>query len=149
MKIRVLLSWISCPLFVSLALAQDSKFRPNNQQIPVPDCLSLKGLLDSSYKPCAADDHQLWLKDITHWRDERRIRIGYNGSRYEIPELLWTQSSFIQPQMMVQDRFFFDPIAGKYTVDRYLDDLQKRSEEHTSELQSRLHLVCRLLLEKK
>src|SRR2546422_6849096 len=25
----------------------------------------------------------------------------------------------------------------------------KRSEEHTSELQSRLHLVCRLLLEKK
>src|SRR2546429_3766471 len=28
-------------------------------------------------------------------------------------------------------------------------DLNKRSEEHTSELQSRLHLVCRLLLEKK
>src|SRR2546429_6838825 len=27
--------------------------------------------------------------------------------------------------------------------------LQMRSEEHTSELQSRLHLVCRLLLEKK
>src|SRR2546422_2121271 len=33
-----------------------------------------------------------------------------------------------------------------------LDDALKlfeRSEEHTSELQSRLHLVCRLLLEKK
>src|SRR5687768_18196106 len=30
------------------------------------------------------------------------------------------------------------------------DDLtRERSEEHTSELQSRLHLVCRLLLEKK
>src|SRR2546422_4201089 len=27
--------------------------------------------------------------------------------------------------------------------------LRGRSEEHTSELQSRLHLVCRLLLEKK
>src|SRR2546429_6991745 len=27
--------------------------------------------------------------------------------------------------------------------------LSLRSEEHTSELQSRLHLVCRLLLEKK
>src|SRR2546429_6556546 len=26
---------------------------------------------------------------------------------------------------------------------------RERSEEHTSELQSRLHLVCRLLLEKK
>src|SRR2546429_5998343 len=29
------------------------------------------------------------------------------------------------------------------------DDVTERSEEHTSELQSRLHLVCRLLLEKK
>src|SRR3989442_9279859 len=29
------------------------------------------------------------------------------------------------------------------------NDLQDRSEEHTSELQSRPHLVCRLLLEKK
>src|SRR2546429_5235312 len=28
-------------------------------------------------------------------------------------------------------------------------DKGRRSEEHTSELQSRLHLVCRLLLEKK
>ena len=126
MKIRLLLSLISCSFFAFLALAQDSKFRPNNQQIPVPDCLSIKGLLDSGYKPCTAEDQQLWLKDITHWRDERRIRIGYNGSRYEMPELAWTQSSFMQPQMMVQDRFFYDPVAGKYTVDHYLDDLQKR-----------------------
>src|SRR2546429_3262213 len=29
------------------------------------------------------------------------------------------------------------------------DQRKSRSEEHTSELQSRLHLVCRLLLEKK
>src|SRR2546422_8420679 len=32
---------------------------------------------------------------------------------------------------------------------RYASAHQWRSEEHTSELQSRLHLVCRLLLEKK
>src|SRR5256884_5482020 len=30
-----------------------------------------------------------------------------------------------------------------------LEPCESRSEEHTSELQSRLHLVCRLLLEKK
>src|SRR2546422_10682812 len=30
-----------------------------------------------------------------------------------------------------------------------VSDTLARSEEHTSELQSRLHLVCRLLLEKK
>src|SRR6476620_12454387 len=32
---------------------------------------------------------------------------------------------------------------------RRRDDLGRRSEEHTSELQSRQYLVCRLLLEKK
>src|SRR5256884_1421551 len=32
---------------------------------------------------------------------------------------------------------------------RKIESDTERSEEHTSELQSRLHLVCRLLLEKK
>ena len=27
---------------------------------------------------------------------------------------------------MVEDRYFYDPVAGKYTVDRYLDDVTKR-----------------------
>src|SRR2546429_1411239 len=36
--------------------------------------------------------------------------------------------------------------AGRVVVER---GGEERSEEHTSELQSRLHLVCRLLLEKK
>ena len=57
---------------------------------------------------------------------EQRIRIGYDDSEYHRPELAWTQSSFIQPQMMIHDRYFYDPVAGKYTVDRYLDDLQHR-----------------------
>src|SRR2546422_7252248 len=34
-------------------------------------------------------------------------------------------------------------------TDGLLEVYRPRSEEHTSELQSRLHLVCRLLLEKK
>src|SRR5437899_12662834 len=34
-------------------------------------------------------------------------------------------------------------------VNRFLFDTRTRSEEHTSELQSLRHLVCRLLLEKK
>src|SRR2546422_8264357 len=38
---------------------------------------------------------------------------------------------------------------GRAVPDHRGGRLQERSEEHTSELQSRLHLVCRLLLEKK
>src|SRR2546422_3922838 len=55
---------------------------------------------------------------------------------------------------------FRSPGIGRYrgVVSRYnglrssrsrLIRVGPRSEEHTSELQSRLHLVCRLLLEKK
>src|SRR2546429_4801490 len=36
-----------------------------------------------------------------------------------------------------------------YTAASAMAGWRSRSEEHTSELQSRLHLVCRLLLEKK
>src|SRR2546422_3727141 len=38
---------------------------------------------------------------------------------------------------------------GECDVDYEAATIRLRSEEHTSELQSRLHLVCRLLLEKK
>jgi iron(II)-dependent oxidoreductase len=108
------------------AYAQDSAFRPVGTQIPAPACLTVHGLWEGSTPVCNQGTHDAWLKDIRHWRDERRIRIGYNGERYAVPETAWTQSSYIQPQMMVQDRYFFDPVAGKYTVDRYLDDLEKR-----------------------
>src|SRR3712207_8463282 len=39
--------------------------------------------------------------------------------------------------------------AGKHGAVRYEISYRSRSEEHTSELQSRQYLVCRLLLEKK
>src|SRR2546422_7127889 len=41
------------------------------------------------------------------------------------------------------------PVNAEHVPQPHLLGRQKRSEEHTSELQSRLHLVCRLLLEKK
>jgi len=110
----------------TISSAQDSHFSPKGQQIPVPECLTMKGLWEGGSKPCSQTEHDAWLADITHWRMERRIRVGYDGARYDLPALKWTQSSFIQPQMMVEDRYFYDPVARKYTVDLYLDDLEKR-----------------------
>jgi formylglycine-generating enzyme required for sulfatase activity len=112
--------------FAAPIAAQDTQHAPEGQQIPGPACLNIKGLWEGGTKACSADEHQAWLADVRHWREERRIRIGYDGSRYNLPALRWTQSSFIQPQMMVQDRYFYDPVAHQYTVDRYLDDLDKR-----------------------
>src|SRR5256884_7328521 len=59
--------------------------------------------------------------------------------------------------LLVQAALSVVLVAGATMLGRSLNKLEnqdfgyevKRSEEHTSELQSRLHLVCRLLLEKK
>jgi formylglycine-generating enzyme required for sulfatase activity len=67
-----------------------------------------------------------WLADLKQYRELKLAELKYNGSEYDRPELKWCQSSFIQPQMMVEDRYFYDVEKGKYTVDRYLDDLEKR-----------------------
>src|SRR5690348_18182934 len=40
-------------------------------------------------------------------------------------------------------------VAALVELDKLTDLRRRRSEEHTSELQSPVHLVCRLLLEKK
>src|SRR5690554_2296508 len=55
-----------------------------------------------------------------------------------------------------QEKLFFRPwtfvvpyVTAFSTVDVESRSTDTRSEEHTSELQSRPHLVCRLLLEKK
>jgi formylglycine-generating enzyme required for sulfatase activity len=117
--------WLNAA-FCVLISAQDTHNAPKGQQIPGPACFTMRGAWEGGYVPCNPANHQLWLKDVAHWRMERRIRIGFDPSRYEMPELKWTQSSFMQPQMMVHDRYFYDPVAGKYTVDRYVDDLEKR-----------------------
>src|SRR5439155_2506977 len=56
-----------------------------------------------------------------------------------VPPVLWCFSAFLY-------LFWISFVVGGGA---YADEVVKRSEEHTSELQSRGHLVCRLLLEKK
>src|SRR5689334_24433346 len=60
----------------------------------------------------------------------------------------------IAPRTLAVNRTGDDFLAGPaLAFDEYryvtIGDLLDRSEEHTSELQSQFHLVCRLLLEKK
>src|SRR2546422_1531765 len=52
-------------------------------------------------------------------------------------------------RQMLQKVKVVDPGDTEFLEGEHVDKLTFRSEEHTSELQSRLHLVCRLLLEKK
>ena len=95
------------------------------QMINGPDCLA-SAPLEFLRKTCAAADHRSWLAEIEAWRAERRVRVGADASRYDDPSLKWIQSSFIQPQVMVEDRYLYDPVTRRYTVDRLLADFKKR-----------------------
>src|SRR2546422_1163972 len=53
-----------------------------------------------------------------------------------------------RPALSPESRISNRSEASRWAWERLLE-ARSRSEEHTSELQSRLHLVCRLLLEKK
>src|SRR2546429_2981041 len=61
------------------------------------------------------------------------------------PRPLPSQGGFILRRINANS----DTLDLVFLSDRNLRVPGPRSEEHTSELQSRLHLVCRLLLEKK
>src|SRR2546422_3989269 len=78
----------------------------------------------------------LFRSRLDHRQTRWRVGVSYS------PGLMWTlcmtrleQSISRRPRLL--SRFIRERAMGM------------RSEEHTSELQSRLHLVCRLLLEKK
>src|SRR3712207_8669564 len=68
--------------------------------------------------------------------DERRLRPGGGGPRQRAAELA------------ARHRPARQPARDAAPVRDHVHHLE-RSEEHTSELQSRQYLVCRLLLEKK
>jgi iron(II)-dependent oxidoreductase len=125
-RLQILTGLFATALAACSALAQDTRFPPLDQQIPGPPCLLMRGEGEPAMPPCSDEQHEAWLRDVTHWRSERLLRVGYSDEFYTMPALLWTQSSFIQPQMMVEDRYIYDPVSRKYTVDRYLDDLVKR-----------------------
>src|SRR2546429_7063121 len=57
------------------------------------------------------------------------------------------RSRYVHPDEFREYKFLAEAMGFKHVESGPL--VRSRSEEHTSELQSRLHLVCRLLLEKK
>ena len=64
------------------------------------------------YGPSSPTDWSTWINSIKHQRTKDLESINYNGSIFSVPELQWTQSSFIQPQM--------------HGFDKWLNDLKSR-----------------------
>src|SRR5690554_7400084 len=84
----------------------------------------------------SCSSNQEKAKDDTIWNNEDAALTGKQLS------MKYCQSCHLYPEPSTLDKTTWErsilPLMGRL-----------RSEEHTSELQSRPHLVCRLLLEKK
>jgi iron(II)-dependent oxidoreductase len=73
---RISAAILAAATWTTLGAAQDTKSASRGQQIPPPACLTLKGAWEGGGTPCTDATHQQWLADISHWRTERRIRVG-------------------------------------------------------------------------
>lgn len=112
-----------CAVIVALAMvlaplaapgpagAEDYPLRFNDRQI---------------HGPQRGADSAPWLAAMRDWRTAERARISYDPAAYERPELAWARSNPIQPQVMAEDRYLYDPVKRRYTVDRYLADVRRR-----------------------
>src|SRR5699024_11590966 len=96
------------------------------------------------FQPLQGPIFQCWK------RDQKSLRNSYIKKRANITHItrvkVLEKSStiFLHSNIEIPNR---SPIL--FTSSIYISSVEIRSEEHTSELQSRFDLVCRLLLEKK
>src|SRR2546429_2530810 len=106
-------------------------------------------LLAGAGRKARAKVRQPFMPGAGHAHLLRTILGGKFSNRVQIPDGAFGPEKF---RGCFERLPFFDAALYPNFVDTLLLPVGKqadRSEEHTSELQSRLHLVCRLLLEKK
>src|SRR5256884_4716761 len=99
------------------------------------------GMIKAASGDQLADEHSLV--------DQRNVEVTGNKLAIAILDLAWIGNDALQAlQFEIFGKHPEFAVAGHFAPVENCD-ARRRSEEHTSELQSRLHLVCRLLLEKK
>src|SRR5262245_62418459 len=90
----------------------------------------------------------VWVPAAPEWHDQAAFEtVFYRVPRMIVASLIafWAgefTNSYVLAKMKLLTK-------GRYLWTRTIGSTVARSEEHTSELQSLRHLVCRLLLEKK
>src|SRR5699024_11652083 len=110
--------------------------------------------------------HHQVMGDSSNEREGQDVihRVDYLDPAFDITEVVLVMPEFERTEPLLINKVFSffhmcdlcNPLDGEFweRFDIVLDDhtsihAWRRSEEHTSELQSRFDLVCRLLLEKK
>src|SRR5258708_18297700 len=88
------------------------------------------------------------LEEYGPWErfNEKMFDVNRNLDKYVLKPVAKGYNFIMPDEIQIMISNGFDNISF---VPRHERDIVERSEEHTSELQSPDHLVCRLLLEKK
>ncbi len=84
------------------------------------------GLRELFAGPATPEGFAPWLDSMKSWRQKLHDTLQFNNKRYSEPKTAWTKTTFVYAQMMAHDKYFFDRSKGEYTVNKYLDDLEKR-----------------------
>ncbi|KAE8892251.1 hypothetical protein PF005_g20852 [Phytophthora fragariae] len=110
---RGLFLWTACSL-LGQAVAWDEQ--PSGYEV-----------IDGPSSPEALDE---WRRDWATWKKMELVTNRYDPSDacnvYNIQETQWTQQNFVQVFLMMNDRDIYDRETQQYTVDKYVDNMQKR-----------------------
>ena len=90
----------------------------------VPYTLAAKPMMTAG--PASPADQPKWLAELQADAAASLKKIDYKGGVFDTPELQWTQTSYIQPQMHPYDNFFYDRATRQYTPAKYLKDVKDR-----------------------
>src|SRR5690625_6520919 len=116
---------------------------PIMKPIQTTERMSLKQQVIQAVKQYIVDEE---VKAGDKLPTERKLAEMFGVSRSVIREAM----SYLENTGVIRVRQGQGAFLNESNIDKLLDNFFfLRSEEHTSELQSRGHLVCRLLLEKK
>ncbi len=80
--------------------------------------------------PASPRDFPAWWAGMLEYKRQMREGVATNvaegADAYANPAVQWARRSFIQPLIMAHERYLYDPAARRYTVARYLRDLNRR-----------------------
>src|SRR5690554_7094230 len=106
--------------------------------------MTMKGFL--------SDELLLNLRNITHANisliSKKCTHLGENQITWRPSKDAWNIQEVLS-HLNSYSTYYHQVFLDKIQNTKFKNVKEHRSEEHTSELQSRPHLVCRLLLEKK
>ncbi|MEI8115760.1 MAG: SUMF1/EgtB/PvdO family nonheme iron enzyme, partial [Bacteroidia bacterium] len=74
------------------------------------------------------DNPEEWPKfreTILNWKKEMKLTLNYSDKLYTDPDFKWVSSAYNCYFLMMYDELFYNRKEGKYTVDKFLDSVEK------------------------